>query len=95
MANYKDAAAAQKNWFFTNRKLKAVGSNIDGEASSDNNANNAGGKKRGKRQADDVPEGPPAKRGRGRPRKTAPPPADEDEAKEQEAIVVKGEEDEV
>lgn len=92
MANYTNATAAQKNWFFTNRKLKAAGSNIDGEANSDNNA---GGKKRGKRQADDTPQEPPAKRGRGRPRKTAPAPADEDEVKEQEPIVVKGEDDEV
>lgn len=88
MAGFNDANAAARNWDHAKRKLKSLGGNADGEAAKDNKA---GGKKRGKRQADNV-EAPPAKRGR--KRKTAPPPAEEDEDEEQK-LVFKGDAGEV
>lgn len=89
MANYKDATAARQNWYFTNQKLKAVGTNVNGEATNDNKV---GGKKRGKRQADDMPEAPAAKRGR--KRKTVQAAAEEDEDEEQK-VVAKGDAEEI
>lgn len=88
MADYKDATAAYKNWYFTDRKLKAIGTGAGGEVANDNQA---GGKKRGKRGADDMPEAPAAKRGR--KRKTVPVAAEEDEDEEQKSVA-KGEADE-
>lgn len=88
MANYKNATAAYKNWYSTDRKLKAIGTGADGEAATEDKA---GGKKRGKREADDVPEAPAAKRGR--KRKTVPAAAEEGEDEEQKSIA-KGETDE-
>lgn len=81
MTKYKDAPTTSKNWNFTHQKLKAIGSNADGEATTDNKVE---GNKRGKRQAVDMPEAPPAKRGR--KRKTA-----EQDEDEEEKFVVKGE----
>lgn len=75
MANFKDANAASKNWYHTVQKLKAISSNTDGNAT---NNNKAGGKKRGKRDADDEPEERPAKRGR--VHKTDPSPSEGDKA---------------
>ncbi|KAG6367452.1 hypothetical protein INS49_001641 [Diaporthe citri] len=88
MAKYKDANAASKNWYFTDRKLKGVGTDVDGEATNDNKA----GGKRGKRQADDMPQAPPAKRGR--KRKTVQDAAEEGEDEEQK-LVVKGEAEDI
>lgn len=79
MADFKDANAAYKNWQHVNTRLKSIGSNAGGETDNDNAAV---GKKRGKREAADMPAAPPAKRGR--KRKNAPPPAEEAEAEEEE-----------
>ncbi|KKY39241.1 hypothetical protein UCDDA912_g00719 [Diaporthe ampelina] len=80
-AKFKDANAACKNWYFAARKLKASGSEVDGNASDNNKA---GGKERGKRDADDEPEERPAKRGR--VRKTDLPPAEDDKAEKKESL---------
>lgn len=88
MANFQNANAAGKMWWHVNRKLKTIGKDADGETDNDNKA---GGKKQGKRQADDMPKAPPAKRGR--KRKTVPAADEEGEDEEQKSIA-KGETDE-
>lgn len=91
MANFRDARAAGANWNHTVRKLKSLGGDVGGETDNKKNANNAGGKKRSKPEADDMPQAPPAKRGR--KRKTALPTAGEDEPDDQK-LIIKGEEGE-
>lgn len=85
MANFRDASAAAANWNHTVRKLKSLGGDAGGETDNKKTANNTGGKKRSKPEADDMQQAPPAKRGR--KRKTALPTAEEFETDEQKVIV--------